>query len=322
MKGFFSLWMLDIKRLLKNSLFIVISVTLVLIIIVTLFLLPKDIQMEEHELVTLGMSEYGFDEVESMDLLYDAVDNGGIGIYLNEDNMPVIVHNGISDRNLNAIAVMVFSKGFTQIESLKLYEDQQPIPFNQRMVPVFIAFEALIVGLILVGALMLAEKEESTLLALRISPIGVNLYILSKTTLLALIGTVYALLMAITCVGFNYNFLSLIAISFFGSCIFILLGMAFSVFFKTLGEWFFSIAIILMVNMMPVMSYMMPSYSPDWIKLTPSYYILFELEKILFKQPGQILPVILSMGTWLLVSYVITYQFIRIFYLKRGGRNA
>jgi len=314
--------LLDIKRLLKNSLFIVISVTLVLIIVVTLWLLPKDIQMEEHELVTYGLSEYGFNEVSSMELLYDAVDEGGIGIYLNEENTPVIVHNGISDKNINAVAVMMFSQGFTQIESQILYEDLEPIPFNQRMVPVFIAFEALIVGLILVGALMLAEKEESTLLALRISPISVNLYILSKTTLLALIGTVYALLMAVTCVGFSYNFLSLIAISFFGSCIFILLGMAFSVFFKTLGEWFFSIAIILMVNMMPVMSYMMPSFSPDWIKFTPSYYILFELEKILFKQAGQILPVIISMGSWLIASYLITYQFIKKFYLKRGGRNA
>jgi hypothetical protein len=107
--------MLDLKRLLKNSLFIVISITLVLIIVVTLFLLPKDMQVEEHELVTFGMSEYGFNEVSSMELLYDAVDEGGIGIYLNEDNTPVIVHNGISDRNINAIAVMVFSRGLHRL---------------------------------------------------------------------------------------------------------------------------------------------------------------------------------------------------------------
>jgi len=28
------------------------------------------------------------------------------------------------------------------------------------------------------------------------------------------------------------------------------------------------------------------------------------------------------MGSWLIASYLITYQFIKKFYLKRGGRNA
>jgi len=200
-----------------------------------------------------------------------------------------------------------------------LGEVTEPIPFNKRITPVFVCFEALITGFLLGGALMLAEKEEETVRALRIAPMGAIKYLLSKTLLFAVIGTIYASLITVFCVGVFISWLIFIPLAFLGTAIMTLIGLAYTTLFRDMSSWFFSLVILLCVNMLPIISYMSPSYMPLWIKLLPSFPILFSFEKVMFG--GSIdLTAVLYISAWVVIASAIAYLMMQKNFLK-GAKN-
>lgn len=188
------------------------------------------------------------------------------------------------------------------------------------MTPIFICFEALIIGFILGGALMLSEKEEGTFRALRIAPMGVDRYLISKTVLFSIIAVLYALLMAIFCVGFGFSVPRFVLLSFFGAAIFSLIGLAFTTLFKDMSSWFFSMALLLSINMLPVVAYMEPSFSPLWIRVIPSYSMIFAYEKILFGMDGASISVVLTVAGWCIGAYLLSRFAVGRSLLAKGGR--
>ncbi len=91
-----------------------------------------------------------------------------------------VVHPGFSENSLNIYLLELMNGGLTPVETVSLDVQAKEIPFNLRLTPIFICFEALMVGFILGGALMLAEKQDGTVRALRVAPFGAAKYILAR----------------------------------------------------------------------------------------------------------------------------------------------
>ncbi len=323
MNGLLALGIQDFKRLLKNALFWVITVTLVIIILVVNFALPGDIANENYSIYTYNMdySAYSSIAVDSEAELRQAIkENGTVGLLGADDGSITILHPGLSEKTVHLIMVMLYGSSDTEVKVESINESSQTIPFNKRMTPIFICFEALIIGFILGGALMLSEKEEGTIRALRISPMGVDRYLISKAVLFSVIAVLYAVLMAFFCVGFGFPVLRFIILSFFGSAIFSLIGLTFSTLFKDMSSWFFSMALLLSINMLPVVAYSDPSFSPLWIRGIPSYPIIFAYEKILFGMGGSSLSVVLTVAGWCAGAYLLSRFVVGRYLLARGGR--
>lgn len=157
------------------------------------------------------------------------------------------MHTGISQKSISAI-LQSLTQTSTGVEVMTL-NDSTPVPFNHRMLPVFICFEALIVGFVLGGVLLLSEKEEGVIRAMRISPLTAFRYISAKTILFSIIGAIYALLMAIFCVGVSFDWLQFLVLSLLGSALFTLMGLCFTAFFNDMSSWFFSASVLLAFNM-------------------------------------------------------------------------
>ncbi len=235
-------------------------------------------------------------------------ETGAIGLLGTGDGGIAVLHTGLSEKTVRAIMIMLYSSpdAGTDVETESLDTDSRAIPFNKRMTPVFLCFEALIVGFILGGALMLSEKEEGTIRALRVSPMGVDRYLVSKTALFSLIAVLYALLMAFFCVGFGFPLLRFVLLSFFGAAMFSLLGLTFSTLFKDLSSWFFSMALLLSVNMLPVAAYSEPSFSPLWVRIIPSYSLIFAYENILFELGRSPMPAVFTVAGWCAGAYLLS----------------
>jgi ABC-type Na+ efflux pump permease subunit len=229
MSGLLALGIQDFKRLLKNALFWVITATLVIIVAVVNFALPASISEESYSLYSYNTAfpadSVAVDSEEELRRLVR--EEGGVGLMGNGEGLVTVLHTGLSDKTIRAILLLQDEPAGSEIDIESLHASRT-IPFNQRMTPVFICFEALIVGFVLGGALMLSEKEERTIRALRVSPVGVDRYLLSKTLLFSIIAALYALLMAVFCVGFGFSFARFLLLSFFGAAIFSLIGLAFS----------------------------------------------------------------------------------------------
>lgn len=323
MNGFFALGIQDIKRLMTNALFWVIAATLIVIILVVNFALPEDISAEDYSIYTYNtdFSAGQSTAVDSEAKLRQAVkEDETIGLLGADDGSIIVLHPGLSEKTVHAIMVLLYDSSDKKVEVESIHESSRNIPFNKRMTPVFICFEALIVGFILGGALMLSEKEEGIIRALRISPIGVDRYLLSKTVLFSMIGTLYALLMAFFCVGIHFSILRFVLLSFFGAAVFSLIGLAFTTFFKDMSSWFFSMALLLSVNMLPVAAFLDPSFSPLWIKVIPSYSIIFAYEKILFGMDKTALSVVFTVAGWCIGAYLLSRFVVGRYFLVKGRR--
>ncbi len=322
MKGLLALAIQDFKRLLSNALFWVITVTLVLIILVIRLALPKSVAEESLRVYSYntGLASEGFIEVGSEEELRKAVQEGeAIGLSGNREGVVTVLHPGLSGKYVHAIMLMLDRPEVNLVDIGKLDDSIRTIPFNQRMAPVFICFEALVIGFILGGALMLSEKEEGTIRALRISPMGVDRYLISKTLLFSVLAVIYALIMAVFSVGFDFSAIRFILLSFFGSAVFSLIGLAFTTFFKDLSSWFFSMAVLLSINMLPVVSFMNPTFSPFWIQLIPSYPMIFEYENILFGLGRDPLIPAAAIALWCAAAYGIGRITVGRRLLARGG---
>lgn len=322
MRSILLLCVQDYKRLLSNALFWVMTATLAFVILVINFALPEELSVSSHRFVTLNVEDgENFGEAAvSEEALRDAVRNGGvIGLMVEEKGLTV-VHPNLSEKNLNAVLLSLSGTIPAEIEVKQIGEGSKAIPFNKRTTPIFIAFEALITGFILGGALMLAEKEDGTLRALRVAPMSAFRYLMAKTLLFSLIGTVYATLICLFSVGFAIAWIPFLLLAFFGTATTTLLGLAYTTLFRDMSGWFFSMTVLLTINMLPVISYSSPTFTPFWLKLIPSYPILFSLEKALFGGNFDLFNVVGWVAAWCVIAYTMAHLMVNKLLLK-GARG-
>jgi len=275
----------DFKLLLRNAIFWVITVSLVVIVIVVQFLVPGDFSVSGVSLAVYGFSE----EIPGAKTMEDAkavekyvAETGSAGI-INESGKLTLLHTGLSGKAATVLVSSVMpSEALPQADIARLRENPRTAAQNLRLMPMFICFEAIVLGFLMTAVLMLDEKKEQVLRAYRVSPGGTLRYIISKTLLFSLIGAVYALFMAVLTVGFAFDWLQFILLSLLGCALYTLLGMSVAVFFKDISGWFFVAVVILAINMLPEISFSSPSFSPGYLTAIPSYKAIFAYEEILF----------------------------------------
>ena len=322
MKRLFRICAQDMRRLLTNALFWVLTGTLAVIVLVVDLALPKETSQQNYRLVTYHAPAAfaAGEEQESFEALEQAVRAGdAIGVAFGADGI-TIVHPGYSEQTLNAIALELTGTQPAPVATVLLDEQAKTVPFHLTSTPIFICFEALMVGFILGGALMLSEKQDGTVRALRVSPIRTGAYIVSKTLLFSAIGTVYASLICVLTVGVSIHWGLFLFLSFFGTAIFTMIGLAYTTPFRDMSGWFFSMVVLLSVNMLPVISYSSPAFTPFWMKLIPSYPILMAYRAALFGGALDLRYTVAAMAAWGAISYLLAQFFVWKNHLRRASR--
>lgn len=311
----------DMKLLIRNAIFWVISVSLVLIVLTVRFLIPEDFDAESNKLVSYGLEtdHPAIVPLESEQAVLDFVRDEGAAGFIGEGDTVTLVHSGLSEKAQKALMVSLFSihpEAVVEVSALR--PNTVLIPQNIRLAPIFICFEALVLGYLLSGILMLSEKEQMTIKAFRVSPAGTVPYVLGKTLLFAALGTLYALLMAVLIVGVRFDWGGFLLLSFLSSALFTLLGLSVTVFFRDMSSWFFTALLILSANMLTMASYSAPSFSPFWIRMIPSYPVIFGFAHILFGSGKGIAGTLLTVTIETVVLFALSCILVRLKLLKSG----
>lgn len=285
MKRIVTLVLQDTMLLLRNALFWVVTGFLVLIVITLRFLIPEEFQTDARNLVSysLQMESPLIRSVESEQAVLEAVQKEGAVGFVHKDNSLTLFHSGLSHKAQNALVALLFGKpSGREIEVRSILDGAATIPDNKRLTPAFICFEALISGFLMAGILMLEEKEGKTIRAYRVSPAGALQYVTAKTLLFSIIGTLYSLIMAVLVVGFQFNWGGFILLAFLSGALFTLMGISITVFFHDMSSWFSVSILVLALNMLTMVGYMSPSFSPVWMRVIPSWTVIFAFEELLF----------------------------------------
>lgn len=198
-------------------------------------------------------------------------------------------------------------------------EAQRPEPpLYLRGLPVFLIFEAGILGFLLVAVFVFQEKQEGTLRAFLVTPAKRSAYLLSKLAAFTLLSLLYGagVLAAGLLRGVQPNLAGILLTLTAAAASLTLLGLGFATFFDNLSQWFFPGLGVLVLNMAPFLSNVNPVFQPFWLSLAPSWPFLKLAEH--FLQPtGQLpgLPLVLA-ACWLAGSAVFCALTLRFKLLK------
>jgi ABC-2 type transport system permease protein/fluoroquinolone transport system permease protein len=161
------------------------------------------------------------------------------------------------------------------------------VPLNLSGVPIFLAFEVGILGFLLVAVFVFQEKQEGTIRAYRVTPGGLWPYLASKALVFTVIGIAYGAIVIV--LGFSLsgtslavNWPAILVLVTWASLFMTTFGLGFAAWFNNLSHWFFPGLGLLVLNLLPFVSYVYPVWSPAWVTVIPSYGLVYALREALF----------------------------------------
>lgn len=290
----------------KNAFTAVVFISALVIILIYHFIIPKDLSPKLNIYVALDadvkatvmkqLSQIPEDHLlETRDDLLEKVrsDLTAIGLFYTSSNKGLeaqLIYHGYESKSQIALYKLALEKAYLNTTMPITYhterladESQDPIiPFNELLIPLFLVFESSLIGLVLVAALLLDEKEQGTHLVYAITPGPIWQYLLSKIVFMLFLGLLSGGLLTLFTLGFKANLGLVLLIVGLGNVLGTLLGLLIAAFFDSLQKSMIWIVAICIPMGLPGISYFMPSFSPAWMKINPIYPMMFALKDLLF----------------------------------------
>lgn len=163
----------------------------------------------------------------------------------------------------------------TDFKTEFLHPELRNLPYRDTFLPVFLVMESSLIGMFLLAVMLFAEKDQRMHTAYMISPGGLTEHLLSKVLVMVVLGLISSFSMTLLLRGFNANYWLLLVIITAGSFLGSSIGLAFGAFFNSLQKAMMLVFALMFLLMLPLITYMFPSFSPVWVRVLPTYTMLF-----------------------------------------------
>ncbi len=193
-------------------------------------------------------------------------------------------------------------------------------PFNLNLLPMLLALEVAMLGFFFVAALVFQEKEEGSIRAFRVSPAGTWPYILSKAVSNVLLSLLYGVLLFVFTIGLRPELPAVLLLVALAGFLMTTVGLTIGVFFKSLSEFVYILAGIMVVISLPVVSYFLPSFRAAFFPFIPTYPLMFGIRELIFStgKTGFYLPMLLILAAEVLVILVLSRVVVERKLMKEG----
>lgn len=346
LRRYFALLKKDIITGFRNYFFLVVIVVALVFAGIINFVIPENADIKpstyyyiEYEGVYRDIFEDIFQESEAKHINIFRIDSreeivrnmeknfNSIGMVIrNIDNRPTVEFIMQGYENKEVVNTLVLSikddidkriREDIEIDTqyLKDRTAQESIPFNKNVLPIFLAMEPTMLGLVMIAAFVFMEKDEGTIGAYKVSPGRIPEYLASKITLMVILGLISTMVSTLLVVGLNADYLSLLAIVVVGSIFASGLGLIIASFFDNISQSMIWIVFISIIFSVPFASYFIPSFAPLYIRVLPTYTLQFALREAVF--PTGNMQIINSTILTFIVLSIISY-IVAIFTYKRN----
>ncbi|MCB0579869.1 MAG: ABC transporter permease [Phaeodactylibacter sp.] len=158
-------------------------------------------------------------------------------------------------------------------------------PYQEKILIFLIFNDPAALGMLFIGALVLFERSENTLEALRVTPLAPEHYILSKTLTLTLVAVLSALPMAFAGYGWRFHYLYFAAGIGLTASLYTLLGLAAVASCRNFNQYLLRMAGILVPTALPFLNFFEITDTLWWY-LLPSQGGLLLLEAAFLPAEG------------------------------------
>lgn len=338
LRRYFALLKKDIITGFRNYFFLVVIVVALVFAGIINFVIPENAEIKPNVYYYIeyqGVHKDVFEEVfKASELRHNnifGVDSrekivekmkenfNSIGMVVNNiDNSPTVEFIMQGYENKEVVNTLVLSmkddidniiREEIEIDTLYLKNKtaQENIPFNKNVLPIFLAMEPTMLGLVMIAAFVFMEKDEGTIGAYRVSPGRIPEYLASKITLMIILGILSTIISTVLVVGFKADYLSLLAIVVVGSIFASGLGLILASFFDNISQSMVWIVFISIIFSVPFASYFMPSFAPLYIRLLPTYQLQFAIREAVFPTGNMeiINSTVLTFAVLSIISYAV-----------------
>ena len=171
----------------------------------------------------------------------------------------------------------------------------QPLNDRENAVPAVITFNSCFMGMFIMAAYVFLDKQEGVISAYAVTASSVRQYMLSKILVVLLTAVVSAMVVVVPIMGSGIDYfpavMLLLASGFFSS----VLGLLTASFFKDITKAFGTIFVVLIVLMLPVISYFLPDWNPIWVQVIPSGFVIQAFKAMMVESAS-------LMETWLVIA--------------------
>lgn len=184
-----------------------------------------------------------------------------------------------------------------------------PNNFTNRTLVFLIFSDPTFLGFFFVGAMVLLEKNQGIPLALSITPLTLEEYIISKCISLSLISVIVSLIITFTVKGAEFNIILLTSVVLVNSIIFTLIGLITGMYSKTLNHYFLIATLVGIVITIPLLNYFkVTSFRP--FNLFPTYIAITLIEGAIYRSEINIIYFLISI-IWAIVLYDLAKVILR-----------
>lgn len=156
-----------------------------------------------------------------------------------------------------------------------------PLNDRENAIPPLLAFNSCLMGMFIMAAYVFLDKKEGVIKAYAVTASSVSQYLLSKVFVIMLTAAVSGLIILVPVMGVRINYalvlLLLLTSGFFSS----VLGLLIASFYKDITKAFGTIFFILILMVVPAISYFLPGWNPVWVKFIPSEPIIQGFKEII-----------------------------------------
>lgn len=160
--------------------------------------------------------------------------------------------------------------------------EQEAVSFRDALAPLLLFTDPALIGLVFIGALIFVAKDEGALRAYLVTPGRTWEYLLSKALGLATLAVLFALILTPLTLGLRPNYGHLLALMAAAGLFSSLLGAWIAVRFDNLSQFLFPAVGVVLLLSLPGVSYFAPSFSPWWLRVIPTYALIFGLREAAF----------------------------------------
>jgi ABC-type multidrug transport system permease subunit len=154
--------------------------------------------------------------------------------------------------------------------------EENPVTLNNRenIVPVFLTYNGSMMGLFIIAAYIFLDKQEGIIQAYAVTASKVWQYLLSKVGVLMVTTTVTSLIITIPVMGLQADYPGMLLLVVVTAFAFSSLGLVLTTYYRDMMQSFGVFYIIIVIMIIPNISYFAPSWEPKWIRWFPTYHIL------------------------------------------------
>lgn len=194
-------------------------------------------------------------------------------------------------------------------EVVQLNPDLIKLSDRANFLPVFLTLNGSFMSLFIIAAYIFLDRQEGIIKAYAVSASSVSNYLLSKSAVVVTtsLATSFITLFPLMAFKINYGLFALLLIpaAFFAAFV----GLIITSYFRNITQSFGVLFAVIVLMMLPALSYMLPSWEPSWIKLIPTYYLVNSFKEILFGIGHEDLTLVFSTAFGLALGCLPLYGF-------------